>query len=395
MNADDRAPYAPLSGLRVVAIEQAVAAPLCTRHLGDLGADVIKVEQPGTGDFARQFDSVVKGQSTHFVWLNRGKRSIALDLRSPDGARTINALLDRADVFVHNLGPGAIDRLGLGWDSLQGRRPGLIHCSIGGYATEGPYRDRKSFDALVQGESGVMSVTGTEAQIAKVGLSVADISGAMYALAAVLAALHERERTGRGKRIEISMLDCMAEWMMPFVYQQVYTGLAPRRAGARHAMIVPYGPFRASDGVLVNLAVQNAGQWERLCENVIDRPDLLRAARFATNELRVRHRDELEPIIEQVVSTMTSGEIEARLAQFDVPYGRVNSVEGLSKHPQLAGRWFEVASVGGPVLALAHPFAGPSRQARRPVPALGEHTEEILAELGFGDSQNAVARPPA
>ena len=387
MNADAGAPYAPLFGLRVVALEQAVAAPLCTRHLSDLGADVIKVERPGTGDFARQYDSMVAGQSTHFVWLNRGKRSIALDLAHPDGRETIDALLARADVFVHNLGPGAVDRLGLGWDSVHPRLPRLIHCSISGYGAGGPYRDRKAFDALVQGESGVMSVTGTEEQIAKVGLSIADIGGAMYALAAILAALQERVSTGEGARIDISMLDCLAEWMMPFVYQQVYTSQAPRRAGARHAMIVPYGPFRSADGVLVNLAVQNAGQWRRLCENVIERPELLRDARFSTNELRVRQRDELEPIIEQAVSTMSSATIEARLARFDVPYGRVNSVAGLYGHPQLAGRWFEVASEGGPVLSLAHPFAGRDHQSPpRGVPALGEHTEEILAELRRGDS---------
>ncbi len=379
---DATSPNAPLLGLRVVAVEQAVAAPLCTRHLCDLGADVIKVERPGTGDFSRQFDSMVKGQSTHFVWLNRGKRSIALDLTDPEGRATIDALLGRADVFVHNLGPGAIERLGLGWEAVHERSPRLIHCSISGYGAEGPYRDRKAFDALVQGESGVMSVTGTEEDMAKVGLSVADIGGAMYALSAILAALHERARTGRGTRIDISMLHCLAEWMTPFVYQHVYTGRAPRRAGARHAMIAPHGPFKAADGVLVNLAVQNAGQWRRLCEKVLERPTLVSDERFATNELRVRNRDRLEPIVEEAVAAMTSETLETRLAEFDVPYGRVNSVAGLYEHPQLAGRWFETASPGGPVLALDHPFAGRAGQApARGVPGLGEHTEEILAEL--------------
>lgn len=387
IDPDAASPYAPLSGVRVVAVEQAVAAPLCTRHLCDMGADVIKVERPGTGDFARHFDSVVKGQSTHFVWLNRGKRSIALDLTKPDGRATVDALLDGADVFVHNLAPGAIDRLGLGWDSVHARHPRLIDCSISGYGSEGPYRNRKAFDALVQGESGVMSVTGTEADIAKAGISVADLSGAMYALAAILAAMHERVTTGQGNRIVISMLDCLAEWMAPFVYQQVYTGRAPRRAGARHAMIVPYGPFKAADGVLVNLAVQNEGQWRRLCENVIEQPELLHDARFMSNEVRVRNRERLESIIERVISTMPSSTVEARLAEFDVPYGRVNSVAGLYEHPQLADRWFEMASEGGAVLGLAHPFASRDRQTPpRGVPALGEHTAEILAELNGNDA---------
>ena len=381
-------PYAPLAGLRVVAVEQAVAGPLCTRHLADLGADVIKVERPGVGDFARQFDSMVQGESTHFVWLNRGKRSIELDLADGAGARTLNQLLERADVLLYNLGPGTLERLGFGWDEMHERRPGLIACSITGYGQEGPYSDRKAFDALVQGESGVMSVTGGESGPAKVGISVADISGAMYALAGILAALHERDRTGQGRLVEVSMLDCLAEWMMPFVYQEVYTGRAPKRAGARHAMIVPYGPFLASDGVLVNLAVQNPGQWQRLCAGVIERPDLVGDPRFATNELRVKNRKEFEPIIEAVLSTMSSKDIKARLVRSDIPHGQVNTVADLYAHPQLAerGRWFEVESPGGPILALASPFTSRGSQAvGRGVPRLGEHTAEILAELRAGD----------
>jgi crotonobetainyl-CoA:carnitine CoA-transferase CaiB-like acyl-CoA transferase len=260
----------------------------------------------------------------------------------------------------------------------------LIWCSIAGYGPDGPYRDRKSFDALIQGESGVMSVTGTDDAPAKVGISVADISGAMYALAAILAALHERERTAEGRLVEISMLDCLAEWMMPFVYQQVYSGRAPRPAGARHAMIVPYGPFRADDGVMVNLAVQNDGQWVRFCEQVLGRPELVSDERFTTNALRVRHRQELEAIIEEVLSAEVSGAIERRLAQADVPYGRVNAVAGLYSHPQLAARdrWFEVDSEGGPVVALASPFTSRGHgPPRRGVPRAGEHTEEIIAEL--------------
>ena len=332
-----------LHGVKVVALEQAVAGPLCSRHLVDLGADVIKLERPGSGDFSRHYDSFVKGQSTHFVWLNRGKRSVELDLATDRGREVMWALLARADVFVHNLGPGAVERLGFGWEEVHSRHPSLVVCAISGFGSSGPYRDRKAYDAILQGESGVMAVTGTKQDIAKVGVSVADLSAAMYALAGILAALHERGRTSQGKLVEISMLDCLAEWMMPFVYQQAYTGQAPERAGARHSMIAPYGPFTARDGIMVNLGVQNAAQWRRFCESVIERPDLTEDARFATNQLRVQNRAELEAAIEGAVSTLSSSLLEERLAQSDIPFGRVNSVERLRDHPQLLaqGRWLE------------------------------------------------------
>lgn len=391
---DAAQPGFPLSGRRVVALEQAVAAPLCTRHLADLGADVVKVERPDGGDFSRRYDSVVRGQSAHFVWLNRGKRSIALDLKAPADRRVMEALLARADVFVHNLGPGVVDRLGFGWEVLHRRWPRLISCAISGYGQDGPYRDRKAYDLLLQGESGVLAVTGTPEQPAKVGVSVADISAGLYALSAILAALLERERTGEGRFVDVSMLECLAEWMMPSAYYQLYQGRAPERAGMRHTMIVPYGPYRVKDG-WVNLAVQNEGQWERLCRLVLRRPDLVDHPRFRSNELRLRHRAELEPLIEELLAGDTRAEVLARLESADVPYGALNEVADLVAHPQLAARerWLEVESPAGPIRALAHPLnlAGLPQRCGA-VPALDEHGAEIRRELGLPPERAATTR---
>jgi crotonobetainyl-CoA:carnitine CoA-transferase CaiB-like acyl-CoA transferase len=376
----------PLSGVRVVALEQAVSAPLSTRHLADLGADVIKLERPGVGDFARRYDSVVKGQSAYFIWLNRGKRSVELDLSTEAGIRVMSALLGTADVFVHNLGPGAVERLGFGWDDLHARWPSVISCGISGYGPDGPYSERKAFDLLLQGEAGVLAVTGTDEQPAKVGISIADICSGMYALSAILATLYERRATGVGRLIQISMLESLTEWMSAPLYHQLYSGKAPSREGMRHNMIAPYGPYRAGDGSLVNLAVQNEGQWGRLCEQVLEKPDLVGDPLFATNELRVRNRAELEPQIEQVLARWTSSEIEAKLAAADIPYGHVNSIPGLAEHAQLQARnrWLEVDSESGPVKGLVNPFnIGGLPQRRGAVPALGQHTSEVMAELGL------------
>lgn len=386
-SVNDETVPGPFSGIRVVALEHAVAAPLCTRHLADLGADVIKLEGPGGGDFARHYDSAVKGLSSWFVWLNRGKRSMIVDLRDPDGLDVLNKLLGRTDVFVHNLGPGSVDRLGLGWDVLHARWPQLITCSISGYGRDGPYRDRKAFDLLLQGESGVMDVTGTAEKRAKVGVSIADISAGVYAFSAIVAALFDRKRNGEGRLIDISMLECLAEWMMAPVYHQIYTGAAPARFGTRHATIVPYGPYLAGDGRLVNLAVHNEGQWERLCTGVLRRPDLIADPRFNSNELRVRYRTELESIVDSMVSSLTSAELEARLAAADIPFGHVNTVAELVSHPQLTarGRWIDIDSESGPLRALAAPFNIMGfRQRHGRVPKYGEHTEELKRELEQG-----------
>jgi itaconate CoA-transferase len=376
----------PLAGLRVVAVEQAVAAPLCTRHLADLGADVVKVEPPD-GDFARSYDTVARGQSAHFVWLARGKRSIALDLHQIADRDILTALLARADVFVHNLVPGAVDRMGFGWETVHRRWPRLISCAISGYGQNGPYRSRKAFDLLLQGEAGVLAVTGTEEAQAKVGIPIADISAGMYALTAILIALRERDRTGKGTFLDISMLECLTEWMGPFIYHQLYVGRTPARSGMRHSTIVPYGPFRLADGSLVNLAVQNQGQWERLCNGVLGRAELITDPRFRRNEDRLRERQALERLISDLLAKQHPEEVRRHLADADVPFGDVNDVGALVAHPQLEsrGRWMDVRSPGGILRAAAHPInlAG-LRQRQGAVPSLDEHGDEIRLEVGVG-----------
>jgi crotonobetainyl-CoA:carnitine CoA-transferase CaiB-like acyl-CoA transferase len=378
--------FLPLAGLRVVAWEQAVAAPLATRHLADLGADVVKVERPDGGDFARAYDSAVNGLSAHFVWLNRGKRSVVLDLKQPSGRQAFDRLLDRADVFVHNQGPGAAERLGYTHAVLQQRNPRLITCAISGYGEAGPHRDRKAYDLLLQGEAGVIALTGTPEQPAKVGISVADIASGVYAFSSILAALYQRQSTGRGAEIHISMLEALVEWTMPAAYVAMYTGRAPARAGARHNFIVPYGGYRVGDGSSVNLAVQNDGQWRRLCAVVLRQPDLADDPRFCTNELRLRHRDQLEPLIERLLADDSRASVEARLVEADVPFGTINAVPDVVRHPQLAARerWFDIPSPVGPLRALHHPLniIGLERPAGG-VPGLGQHTTEVLAELGL------------
>ncbi len=379
---------APLEGVHVVALEQAVSAPLCTRHLADLGADVVKLERSGEGDLARHYDSVVDGHSAYFVWLNRGKRSVTVDLKAPFGQRVVAKLLGRADVFVHNLGPGAVDRLGLGWADMHAQWPSLISCAISGYGMDGPYRDRKAFDLLVQGEAGLLAITGSPEQPAKVGISIADLCAGMYALSAVLAALYDRVHTGLGKQADISMFESLAEWMTPPLYHQLYAGQAPGRAGMRHNMIVPYGPYRARDGALVNLAVQNENQWIRLCDLVLGRAELARDRRFKSNELRVTNRSELEPTIEGILSGFTAAELELKLHAADIPYGHVNSVAELANHPQLAARnrWFDVDCGNARIPALAHPFnISGLDQNHGAVPTLGQHTQEVLAELALDE----------
>jgi crotonobetainyl-CoA:carnitine CoA-transferase CaiB-like acyl-CoA transferase len=376
----------PLAGIRVVAWEHAVAAPLASRHLADLGADVIKVERPGGGDFARDYDSAVKGLSAHFVWLNRGKRSVVLDLKQPADRTAFDTLLDRADVFIHNQGPGAAERLNCGYAQLSLRNPGLVWCAISGYGPDGPHRDRKAYDLLLQGEAGVMALTGTPEAPAKVGVSVADIASGMYAFSSILAALYQRHATGRGAQIDISMLEALVEWVMPSAYVTLYAGRTPARAGVRHNVIVPYGGYSVGDGSSVNLAVQNDGQWRRLCQIVLRRPDLADDERFATNERRLAHRNELEPLIESLLRDDTRASVEARLTAADVPFGTINELADVLEHAQLAARerWFDVPSPAGPLRALHHPFniAGLERPAGA-VPALGEHTDQVLAELGL------------
>jgi itaconate CoA-transferase len=372
----------PLAGIRVVALEQAVAAPLCSRHLADLGAEVIKIERPYGGDFARGYDSVVHGESAYFVWLNHGKRSLSLDIASESGRRVLEALLDTADVFLHNLGPGAIDRLGFDAGRIRSRWPGLISCAVSGFGADGPFREHKAFDLLLQAESGLLAVTGTRESAARVGISIADICAAMYALAAILAALVERDRTGVGKQLGIAMLDGLAEWMaVPGLFER-YTGAPPARLGLHHPSIAPYGAYATGDGGSVVVAVQNDGQWRRFCELVLERLDLVEDHRFATNERRVANRIALDEEIQRVFTRIARPEAVARLDAADVPSGSLNSVRQLLDHPQLEarGRWREVSTPTGPATIPRSPLGDGGGS----VPAPGDDTAAILDGLGLG-----------
>jgi crotonobetainyl-CoA:carnitine CoA-transferase CaiB-like acyl-CoA transferase len=374
----------PLAGVRVVALEQAVAAPFASRQLADMGADVVKVERPDGGDSARAYDTAVNGVSAYFAWLNRGKRSVVLDLKDARDRAVCSQLLARADVFIHNLAPGAAERLGFGYDELASDNVRLVWCGISGYGPDGPLRDKKAYDMLVQAESGVVSVTGTADSPAKVGVSIADISSGMYAYSSILAALLRRERTGRGDRIDISMLECLTEWMMPALYVWQGTGVVPARVGVRHNMIVPYGAYACADGPVL-FAIQTQREWHRFCEHVLAAPDIEHDARFATNRDRLVNREALEALIEDCFRRQRRAEVVAKLEQADIPTGSVNDVADVARHAQLVarGRWATVRVGGAPAPALVPPHnvrgAPPSM---RDVPALGEHTAEILDELG-------------
>ena len=385
----------PLDGVTVVSMEQAVAAPFATRQLADLGARVIKIERPGVGDFARAYDDVVGGLSSHFVWLNRSKESLTLDLKRPEAAGVLRRLLPRADVFVQNLAPGAADRLGLGADALRAAHPRLIVCGLSGYGAAGPYRDRKAYDLLVQAESGVVSITGTPDEPVKVAVAVADIAAATYAFSGVLTALYARERTGEGASVEVSMLDALGEWMGFPLYYALYGGAPPPRSGARHATIAPYGPYAAAEGETVFLGVQNAREWTRFCAQALERPGLAADPRFATNARRVEHRSALDREIAAVFSQLPAADVVRRLESAGIAAARLNTVEQFAAHPQLAarGRWREVASSAGPVRALIPPATIKGVEPRMdPIPALGEQTDAILGELGYDASTVAAWR---
>ena len=378
----------PLAGLTVVGLEQAVAAPFATRQLADLGARVIKVERPGGGDFARGYDTAVHGQSSYFTWLNRGKESIELDAKSARGREVLAALLARADVFVQNLAPGAAERIGCGAAELTARHPRLICCSISGYGESGPYAGKKAYDLLVQCEAGLLSVTGTPAQPAKAGISVADIAAGMYGFSGVLSALYERERTGRGSSFAVAMLDALGEWMGAPYYYHVYGGHPVRRSGARHVSISPYGPYAAADGQ-VFIGLQNDREWAVLCEQVLRAPELIRDERFRANPERLAHDEELTVIIERALAPMTAVQVAALLDAAGIANARLRTPAEFAAHPQLAARdrWREVGSPGGPVRALLPPVTLRGRQAAMgDIPAAGQHTAAILAELGLEEA---------
>jgi itaconate CoA-transferase len=375
----------PLDGITVVALEHAVAAPFCTRQLADLGARVIKVERPGGGDFARAYDERVRGLASFFVWLNRSKESLTLDVKQPDAGRILAKLLARADVLVQNLAPGAAARLGLSHEALRERHPGLIVCDISGYGSDGPYRDKKAYDLLIQSEAGFLSITGTPEEPAKAGCSIADISAGMYAYSNVLAALMQRGRTGRGCRIDLSMLESMAEWMSHALYYCFDGAKPPARAGAAHATIYPYGPFPAGDGKTIMLGLQNEREWGAFCQHVLLRPELATDARFASNPKRTVARDALRSIIVETFASLTAGQVIERLEKAQIANARMNDMHDVWQHPQLQARarWTEVGSPAGPIPALFPPGIPDCFVPRmEPVPSLGQHTEAILAELG-------------
>jgi crotonobetainyl-CoA:carnitine CoA-transferase CaiB-like acyl-CoA transferase len=376
----------PLEGLTVLSIEQAVAAPFATRQLADLGARVIKVERPGPGDFARDYDETVRGMSSHFVWLNRSKESIALDLKSEEGRAVMRRLVATADVFVQNLAPGAAERLGLGAEQLRAEHPRLVHCSISGYGVGGPYTDKKAYDLLVQCEAGLVSITGSENEPAKVGISVADIAAGMYAYTGVLTALLRRHRTDEGATIEISMLEALAEWMGFPMYFATYGGTPPPRSGASHAAIAPYGPFSCQDDQEVFLGVQNQREWTVLCEQVLRKPALAEDPRFSSNSRRVEHRQDLADEIHAIFRTVVSDEVVRRLDVAGIANARLRDMRGLAEHPQLAARnrWSEVDSPVGTLRTLVPPATlDGDEPVMGPIPEPGEHTAAILAELGL------------
>ncbi|MFF0458587.1 CaiB/BaiF CoA transferase family protein [Nocardia africana] len=378
----------PLAGVTVVSCEQAVAAPLATRQLADLGARVIKVERPGSGDFARAYDETVRGLSSHFVWLNRSKESIALDLKQDFGKEVMQRLVAEADVFVQNFAPGAAERLGLGTATLRARHPRLITCSISGYGASGPYRNAKAYDLLIQAEAGLLSVTGSADAPAKSGIPVADIGAGMYAFSGILSALYEREKTGEGTSVEVSLLDSMVEWMGYPLYYAAYGGVAPARAGTSHAAIAPYGTFSAQDGTEVVLAVQNEREWRSFCEQVLQRPELTEDVRFVRGSERVAHRGELESEIASVLNSLTGEELERRLSAGNIAHARQREVRDVIEHPQLVarGRITSVESPVGELNAVLPAITMPGRTLRMgPIPTIGQHTCAILSELGYNE----------
>jgi formyl-CoA transferase len=385
----------PLDGITVVSLEQAVAAPFATRQLADLGARVIKVERPGAGDFARRYDESVGGQASYFVWLNRSKESLSLDVKSDGGRRVLDRLLGRADVVVHNLGPGAAGRLGVAPEQLRAGRPELVCCRVSGWGHDGPWADRKAYDLLVQAEAGLLSLTGSPEQPAKAGISVADIAAGMYAFSGILAALFRRQVTGEGATVEVSLFESLVEWMGQPVAFTAGSGSQPRRSGANHATIAPYGPFTPRTGPAILVGIQNEPEWARFCAVLLERPGLAEDPRFAGNPLRVRHRAELDALVKEAFARLDHHEAVARLERARIAYAGVNDMAAVLEHPVLSGRdrWARVGTPGGAVPATVPPYdLNGSTPVMGPVPDLGEHSEQILAELGYTPDDVAALR---
>ena len=376
----------PLDGTTVVSLEQAVAAPFATRHLADLGARVIKIERPRVGDFARDYDQTVKGLSSHFVWLNRSKESLALDVKHARSQVILERLIERADVFVQNLAPGASERLGLSAEDLLAKYPRLIVCDISGYGDSGPYARKKAYDLLVQSEAGVLSVTGTPEVPSKVGISIADIATGMYAYSGILTALLQREKSGRGGHVEVTMLEALGEWMSYPLYYTHFSGAAPPRTGPDHATIVPYGRYLTGDGKAVMLGLQNEREWATFCDKILGQPALANDPRYATNTRRNEHRAEITALIDKVFSALTTAQVIEKLDAAGIANARINSPEEVWNHEQFKARdrWREMGSPRGKLPVLLPPATHDDFEARiGPAPEVGEHSESILLELGF------------
>ncbi len=384
----------PMEGMRVIALEHAVAAPLCTRHLADLGADVIKIERPGEGDFARNYDSYVNGICSHFIWLNRGKRSVTLDVKHPDARAALDALIAGADVLVQNLAPGAADRLGLSHEALKPANPKLVVCDISGYGESGPYVQKKAYDLLIQAESGLISVTGSENEPSRVGISIADIATGMYALTGILGALLRRSRTGEGANVKVAMLDALGEWMTYPMLRQAYAGTPPPRLPTNHPAIAPYGAHRTGDGQVI-FGLQNEREWVTFCQKVLGRDDVRTDPRFATQHARQQNRVALTDLIEAFFTTMTTAQVVASLDSAGIANGRLNEPKDVWDHVQFAARdkWRTIQTENGPVRALLPPFQFTDQEAVvGDVPSVGQHTDALLAEIGFTPARIAAMR---
>ncbi len=385
----------PLSGITVISMEHAIAAPFCSRQLADLGARVIKVERPEVGDFARNYDQRVAGMSSHFVWTNRSKESLTLDIKQPLALQAIMKLLSTADVFIQNLAPGAASRLGLGYENLKKLNPRLIVCDISGYGNDGPFRDKKAYDLLIQSEAGFLSVTGTQDVPSKAGNSIADISAGMYAYTNVLSALLLRNQTQEGSHIDVSMLESLGEWMGFPLYYAYQGATPPPRNGASHATIYPYGPFPVGKNDTVMLGLQNEREWQVFCEKVLFQPELAKESRFSNNSQRNENRNALKAIIDQCFSALTINQVEERLEDAQIANARMNDMAGLWDHQQLKARnrWQSVGSPVGEIPALLPPGKNSAYDYRMdPIPAIGEHTEQILTEIGFSAEQIKAMR---
>jgi crotonobetainyl-CoA:carnitine CoA-transferase CaiB-like acyl-CoA transferase len=385
----------PLDGITVISLEHAIAAPFCTRQLADLGARVIKVERPGAGDFARAYDTRVKGQASHFVWTNRSKESLTLDLKQPAALAVLRELIGKADVLVQNLAPGAASRMGLGFEALSTLHPRLIVCDISGYGEDGPYRDKKAYDLLIQSEAGFLSVTGTPDSPSKAGNSMADIAAAMYAYTSILSALLLRGKTGTGSHIDVSMLESLGEWMGYPLYYAFDGAAPPPRCGASHASIYPYGPFQAGDGGTVMLGLQNEREWKQFCEMALQNAALANDPRFDSTARRNEHREALKAIILDAFAKLSTEQVLARLDQAQIANARMNDMAGVWAHPQLQARerWQIVGSPAGEIPALLPPGRSNAFDYRMdPVPSVGQHTDAILREFGHDDAAIASLR---